>query len=111
MWTYRRRPPGSRRTTSVIFAWIFSDEKPYTTWTPACSIARDHSMLRRSSPRAFSSTRHTVCLPFSAASISAGTSGDSSLVRYTVDLSAMTSGSFALSCANDSKLAANESYG
>ena len=31
--------------------------KPWTTWTPACSSARDHSMLRRSSKRAFSSTQ------------------------------------------------------
>ena len=68
-------------------------------------------MFRRSSPRALISTRHTVCLPFSDASISAGTSGDSSLVRYTVDFSAITSGSCAHSFANDSKLAANESYG
>src|SRR5689334_20469006 len=46
-------------------------------------------MLRRSSPRALSSTRHTLCFPFSAAVISAGTRGVSSLVRYTVDLSAI----------------------
>ena len=48
----------------------------------ACLLHRaDHSMFRRSSPRALISTRHTVCFPFSCASISAGTSGDSSLVR------------------------------
>src|SRR5919197_1424246 len=37
-------------------------------------------MFRRSSPRALISTRQTLCLPFSAASISAGTSGVSPLV-------------------------------
>ena len=78
-------------------------------WTPACSSERDHSMLRRSSPRALISTRQTVCLPRSDASISAGTSGVSSLVRYTVDLIAITSGSAAARSTYDSKLAANES--
>ena len=52
-------------------------------------------MFRRSSPRALISTRHTLSFPSSAASISAGTSGDSSLVRYTVALMAITSGSIA----------------
>ena len=62
-------------------------------------------MLRRSSPRALISTRQTLCLPSSDASISAGTSGVSSPVRYTVDFSAITSGSAALALRNDSKLA------
>ena len=66
-------------------------------------------MFRRSSKRAFSSTRHTLCLPSSAASISAGTSGDSSLVRYTVVFSAITSGSLAAARTNASKLVANDS--
>src|SRR5918999_262037 len=64
----------------VIFAWIFRLGKPYTTWTPACSSARDHSMFRDSSKRALSSTRQTLCFPFSAHSMRAGTSGESSLV-------------------------------
>ena len=68
-------------------------------------------MLRRSSNRAFSSTRQTLCLPSSIASISAGTSGVSSLVRYTVAFSAITSGSPAAVRTNASKLEANESYG
>ena len=50
-------------------------------------------MFARSSKRALSSTRQTACLPRSAARISAGTSGESSLVRYTVCLIASTSGS------------------
>ena len=41
-------------------------------------------MLRRSSKRAFSSTTQTTCFPFSDASISAGASAESWLVRYTV---------------------------
>ena len=45
-------------------------------------------MLRRSSKRAFSSTTQTLCLPFSAASISAGARAESWVVRYTVVLSA-----------------------
>ena len=50
-------------------------------------------MFARSSKRALSSTRQTACLPRSAARISAGTSGESSLVRYTVCLIARTFGS------------------
>ena len=50
-------------------------------------------MFARSSTRAFSSTMHTACLPRSVARISAGTSGVSSDVRYTVILIARTSGS------------------
>ena len=76
-------------------AWIFRSRKPWTTCTPACSIARDHSMFRRSSNRALSSTRHTACLARSAASISAGSSAESSDVRYTVVLTPTTSGSLA----------------
>ena len=49
-------------------------------------------MFACSSKRAFSSTMQTACLPRSAASISAGTSGESALVRYTVCLIASTSG-------------------
>ena len=96
---------------SVIFAWIFRSAKPWTTWTPACSIARDHSMFRRSSKRALSSTRQTDCLPSSAHSMSDETSAESSLVRYTVVLIAIVSGSSAAASANASKLARNESYG
>ncbi len=66
-------------------------------------------MLRRSSNRAFSSTRQTLCLPFSAASIRAGTSGVSSLVRYTVAFSPITSGSLAAPPTKASKLDAKES--
>ena len=47
----------------------------------------------RSSKRAFSSTTQTACLPRSAARISAGTSVESSLVRYTVVLSVGDRGS------------------
>ena len=68
-------------------------------------------MFRRSSKRALSSTRHTLCFPSSDASISAGTSGDSSLVRYTVALIAITSGSRGGLRTNASNVAANESYG
>ena len=50
-------------------------------------------MLASSSKRAFSSTMQTACLPRSEARISDGTSGESSLVRYTVCLIASTSGS------------------
>ena len=50
-------------------------------------------MLALSSKRALSSTRQTACLPRSVASISPGTSGESSEVRYTVCLIASTSGS------------------
>ncbi len=96
---------------SVIFAWILTSAKPWTTWTPACSIARDHSMFRRSSKRALSSTRHTDCLPSSAHSMSDETSAESSLVRYTVVLIAIVSGSSAAASAKASKLARNESYG
>ena len=51
-------------------AWVFSPGRPCTTWAPASSSDRAQPMLRRSSKRAFSSTRHTACLPRSAASIS-----------------------------------------
>ena len=66
-------------------------------------------MLRRSSKRAFSSTRHTACLPRSAASISSGTSAESSEVRYTVILIASTLGSFTACSTSRSTLPANES--
>ena len=66
-------------------------------------------MFRRSSKRALSSTRQTLCFPFSAASTSAGTSGVSSLVRYTVAFRAITSGSLAAVRTNASKLVAKES--
>ena len=65
-------------------------------------------MLRRSSKRAFSSTRHTACLPRSAASISDGTRPESSEVRYTVILIASTSGSATACCTKRSTLPANE---
>ena len=68
-------------------------------------------MFRRSSPRAFSSTRHTACLPCSAQSISALTRALSSLVRYTVVFSAITSGSRAAAAANASNVVRNDSYG
>ncbi len=66
-------------------------------------------MLRRSSNRALSSTRQTDCLPCSADSINEETSDDSSLVRYTAVLIAITSGSRPAAWANASKLARNES--
>ena len=65
-------------------------------------------MLRRSSKRAFSSTRQTACLPRSAASISAGTRSESSEVRYTVILIASTSGSFTACQMKRSTVPANE---
>ena len=51
----------------------------------------------------------TDCLPSSAASISAGTSGLSPLVRYTAVLIATTSGSSAAARTNASKLPAKDS--
>ena len=68
-------------------------------------------MFRRSSKRAFSSTMQTACLPASAASISNGTSAESSDVRYTVILIARTSGSATACSTKRSTLAANDSYG
>ena len=68
-------------------------------------------MLRRSSKRAFSSTRQTLCFPSSAASISAGTTGESSLVRYTVVRIPITSGSFTALRTKASTLVVKESYG
>ena len=68
-------------------------------------------MFARSSKRALSSTRQTACLPRSAARISAGTSGESSLVRYTVCLIARTSGSATACSTKRSTEVANESYG
>ena len=68
-------------------------------------------MLRCSSKRAFSSTRQTLCLPASAAWMSAGTSGDSSDVRYTVVLIVATFGSRADMRTKVSKLVENDSYG
>ena len=68
-------------------------------------------MLRRSSKRALSSTRQTPACRARPPSISAGTSGESSLVRYTVCLIASTSGSRGRLRTNASKLVANESYG
>ena len=65
-------------------------------------------MLRRSSKRAFSSTRQTACLPCSAASISDGTSEESSEVRYTVSLIASTSGSTTACETKRSTLPAND---
>ena len=68
-------------------------------------------MFARSSKRAFSSTRQTACLPRSVAVISDGTSGESSDVRYTVCLTASTSGSSTAWVTNRSTDAANDSYG
>ena len=59
----------------------------------ACSSERAHWMFARSSKRALTSTTQTACLPRSTARIRAGTSGESSLVRYTVCLIASTFGS------------------
>ena len=53
----------------------------------------------------------TACLPASDASISDGTSAESSEVRYTVILIASTSGSLTACSTNRSTLAANDSYG
>ncbi len=68
-------------------------------------------MLASSSKRAFSSTMQTACLPRSEARISHGTSGESSLVRYTVCLIASTSGSFTACSTKRSTEVVNESYG
>ena len=65
-------------------------------------------MLVRSSKRAWSSTRATACLPRSVASISAGTIGESSLVRYTVCLIASTLGSATACSTKRSTEVANE---
>ena len=51
----------------------------------------------------------TACLPRSDASISAGTSGESALVRYTVCLIASTSGSATACLTNRSTEVVNES--
>ena len=51
----------------------------------------------------------TACLPRSAARISAGTSGESSLVRYTVCLIASTFGSATACSTSRSTEVANES--
>ena len=53
----------------------------------------------------------TACLPFSAASISDGTSAESSEVRYTVILIASTFGSSTACLTNRSTLVANDWYG
>jgi len=90
-------------------AWVLSPGMPYTTWTPASSSVRAQPMLDCSSKRAFSSTMQTACLPDSDARISAGTSGESSEVRYTVCLIASTSGSATASCTNRSTDVVNES--
>ena len=66
-------------------------------------------MFARSSKRALTSTRQTACLPRSAARISAGTSGESSLVRYTVCLIASTSGSLTACSTKRSTEVTNES--
>jgi hypothetical protein len=66
-------------------------------------------MFACSSPRAFSSTMHTACLPRSVARISAGTSGVSSDVRYTVILMARTAGSFTACSTKRSTEVENES--
>ena len=68
-------------------------------------------MLRSSSKRACTSTRQTVCLPCSAARISAGTMGESPLVRYTVCLIARTLGSSTACSTNRSTLVRKSSYG
>ena len=89
-------------------AWVLSPGMPCTTCAPTSSSARDQRMFRRSSKRALSSTRQTACLPFSAASISDGTSAESSEVRYTVILIASTFGSSTACLTNRSTLVANE---
>ena len=53
----------------------------------------------------------TACLPFSAAVISAGTSAESSEVRYTVILIASTFGSSAACSTSRSTLEENDWYG
>src|SRR5215475_11349365 len=60
-------PSPSRRTTRMHLACVLSDGRPYTTCTPASSIARPHWMFARSSKRALTSTKHTACLPRSDA--------------------------------------------
>ncbi len=92
-------------------ACVLSEGRPKTTCTPDSSIARAHWMLARSSKRALTSTRQTACLPRSEARIRDGTSGESSLVRYTVCLIASTSGSDTACSTKRSTDVENESYG
>ena len=66
-------------------------------------------MLARSSNLAFSSTTTTTCLPASAASMSASTIEEVSLVRYRVCLIASTRGSAAASMISRSTVVAKES--
>ena len=60
---------------------VFRPTTPYTTWQPARSSAFAHLMFACSSKRALISTSTTTCLPASAASISASTTGESPEVR------------------------------
>ena len=77
-----RRPRAGRRASSSRGSSCPGSRRRRAR--PPARATRAHSMLRRSSKRAFSSTTQTLCLPFSAASISAGASAESWLVRYTV---------------------------
>ena len=88
-----RPSPAGRPGCSL--QWVLRPTRPYTTWQPASSSLRARLMLALSSKRALISTRTSTCLPASAASISASTIGESTLVRYSVCLMASTFGSAA----------------
>ena len=79
------------------FEWTLSPSTPYTTWQPASSRVRLHSILFSSSNLALSSTSTSTCLPFSAASTSASTTLEFFARRYKVILIAFTFGSLAAS--------------
>src|ERR1035438_8050852 len=80
------------------------------TWAPTRSRLRAQWMLFSSSKRALSSMSVATCLPFSAASMSAPTTGELPLVRYRVCLIASTWGSLAAWLTNCTT-GSNDSYG
>ena len=83
----------SRRVSSASFACALKPNTPYTTCAPALSSCSAQSMFASSSKRAYSSTTTVTSLPRRAASSSASISTESTPVRYTVCLTATTSGS------------------
>ena len=91
---WRIWPSASRRAISISLQWVFKPTTPWKTCTPASCKFRDQRMLEASSKRAFNSTT-TATSFLAAASISARTMGELSLVRYSVCLMESTSGSFA----------------
>ena len=89
-----RRPRGARRASSSRGSSGSRSRRRRGRRRARARATTRCSDARRSAP----STRRgrPICLPSSDASISAGTSGESSLVRYTVALSPTTLGSWAL---------------